>query len=374
MPRLFVVACALAGCGGTAPTPPAAPTSTADHALAAPPRASFEVVPAELGDAGVLERIRHRTRVRHVGETSLRPQKRPPTPGVEVTADANYVLPVINETEAQIQVVVEDDHVRLALWVDRIDTWSTVIGAVQLSERDGHADQLTGVWLEPGATIASHDLVDKRREIEVVDPALEIRGWVPAAFVGHVWLADRGDVPRLVLEETPWQPPEDHRVHGRVALGALIRSAPAAKAPVIAKTTEEVFATIGRAYDGFTEIELHRPQLRVHGYVDAHHVDHALEAPLGHGSGRGHGFGISHSDRIEVPAGTCLFDEANGEVVGVQIEPSIRLGQLRGPVVGWAMVYVENPFSIAAQLYVRAMRDDPNDPHWEPCTEPVHHR
>src|SRR5258705_13025916 len=101
MPRLFVVACALAGCGGAPPPTPNA-ANHVDIAIAAPPRASFEVVPAELADPGVLDRIRHRTRVRHVGETSLRPQKRPPpAPPTRESADANYVLPVINESEAQ---------------------------------------------------------------------------------------------------------------------------------------------------------------------------------------------------------------------------------------------------------------------------------
>jgi hypothetical protein len=75
---------------------------------------------------------------------------------------------------------------------------------------------------------------------------------------------------------------------------------------------------------------------------------------------------MSHADRIDLVPGTCLFDAIGGEVVGVQLRPSTRLGQLRTDGAAWSIVYVGTVWSTVT-LYIRNTSDDPKQPRWESC-------
>ncbi|MDQ3365921.1 MAG: hypothetical protein M3680_10890 [Myxococcota bacterium] len=346
------------------------------------PRASFDVVAAELGDPGVLDRIRHRVRLRRITNAS-------PRPGVPMDVviarqhdpqDVDRILPVLGESTSQIRVVIEDDDARLALWVDRADTWQTVLVPIQLADSQGRAAVGSGAWLTAGAAIdvaadVPGDRRDRRR-VQLRDDAITVAGTVPAAVVGNVWLADDDDPEPPQLARTSiesFRPPVDDRPLTRFAPHTAIRAAPRADAPVIAvvESAELVGSLISR--ETWAEVEVIRRHARIRGHVLATElVATTGDLQLG-GTGSGSGFGMSHSHRVEVPTGTCLFEQPEGEVIGVQLAPSTRHGERKSAREGWSKVYVDTGWAVAA-LYLRATGEDPPRPAWESCTKGPHHR
>jgi hypothetical protein len=335
----------------------------------------FAIVPAELADPGVLDRIRHRTRLRRFGTAWIKLEAEPIQNAAAERDLFELVLPVIDERHGRIRVVSEDDDARLAVWIDRDDTWSSLAVPIQLADRDGHAAARVGVWLTLGAPVEITQRGTKRDAIQVHDDAVRIEGWVPVDALTHVWLAARDD-----------RSSTDHKRHGSryatdpaqpgrpatIATQTSIRSAPDAEAPVLATITgEDLRVGIVGGSGAFREIELVRRHARIHGFVARGALTEVPESLFGHGSGTGSGFGMSHADRIEVPAGTCLFDAIEGEVTGVQLQHSIRLGRSHTDKPEWSLVYVGNAWATAA-LYVRNTSEDPKQPSWESCTQPAH--
>jgi hypothetical protein len=377
MRRFLAVACELAAIAGCRHTLPASdsPGPLVDVVAPTPPRASFEVVPAELGDAGVLERIRHRVRLKRFGRanTTLAGDDEPRLSRSH-TGDAFSVLPVIGEQRGKIRVVIEDDHARYALWVDRDDTWRTITVPTRLANRDGRAIRDAGVDVRPGIPIDVGARVGNLRAVTVRDDQLAIDGWAPTGLLGNIWLVTKGDrTPTDLRQDTAydWAPPRDANTHGRIALGAVVRAGPSVTAPTIATVTADaILANVGAKRGSFMEIDLFRPYLHVHGFVEARLVTVPAEPIWGHGSGTGHGFGMSHADRIEVTAGACLFDGVDGDVVGVMLETSTHLGERNVDEAGWSLVYVDNPWAVVS-LYVRDTGGDPKQPVWESCTAHV---
>ena len=114
------------GCGGSLPSTPAAErvADLVPQVAASPAHAAFSIVPADLGDDAALARIRHRVRVRWLARAS-------PTHGAPMDVviahpqpeETDAIMPVIGESATEIRVVVEDDHARLALWIDRLATF-----------------------------------------------------------------------------------------------------------------------------------------------------------------------------------------------------------------------------------------------------------
>ena len=98
----------LAACGGAQPI--AIPSAVATQEVVAPrlPRADFAVVPAELADADVLDRIPHRVRIRKFGNAWMREDEPEPARTRHEGSDVDYVLPVLGETHTKIRVAFED--------------------------------------------------------------------------------------------------------------------------------------------------------------------------------------------------------------------------------------------------------------------------
>src|SRR5688572_359014 len=111
--RWPVLVGALCACGSN--LPPTSPPEFVAQIAPEPPHGSFSVVPAELGDDGAIERIRHRVRVRWLHRASpIHGQPSEPVIARSHSgADIDRILPVIGESSTEIRVVVEDDDARL---------------------------------------------------------------------------------------------------------------------------------------------------------------------------------------------------------------------------------------------------------------------
>jgi len=343
--------------------------------IAAPvlPRAEFTVVPAELADPGILDRIPHRTRLRWFGSFWLRAED--VAPQVQRTGDDNeYVLPVIGETRTRIRVAFEDDDARMAMWIARDDTWSIAALPIELSDAAGIARRDAGVFVVRGAPLTLGEKTGERRAVQVRDELLELRGYVPDAVIAHVWITGAGDQP-ITFETTRshhWLPDADLHTRVKLLLGTKLRIAPDGKSLVIATiTSPDVTAVIANNLGEYRQIEIVRPYARVLGFVSASEVTYTADELSTHGTGTGHGFGMSHADRINVPAGTCLFDRVDGEVIGVQSKPSTRLGRRGRDADKWSQIHIGTSWTTAS-VFIRDQSDDPQQPRWESCIQTSH--
>ena len=346
------LACAVAACGQTVPTPSttaAAETAARERESLALPRAAFAVVPAELGDAHVLDRIPHRAMVKRWSVAWLIENGAPVGDAARTELDGERrIVPVIGERGKKIRIVVDDDQARYAAWIARDDAWSTVLVPLAISE---------GVTVEPGIALERTD-----RRVVVVDDMIAAEGTAEPRAIGEVWIAPKSTVPRV---------PD---VLVRLPRGAQLRARADEASPVIATVTahELVVGKLGTS-GAFTEVEAQRPYLRAKGFVPTANVLGTTDDFVTRGTGGGHGFGMSHAVRHEVPAGTCLFERVEGDVIGVTLQAQTRLGGRLGED-GWAMVYIDSPWHVTSMYMKNLATDPPEPPRWDSCTEPAHRR
>lgn len=371
----FLAIGALAGCGQGLPARPPRPAGQrlVEQAVLEVPHAPFDVVPAELGDADVLERIRHRVVVQRWGlawPTHDGPPIGTEARGSTPTAD---IVPVIGELGRKIRIVVEDDNARFAIWIARDDAAETALAPLQLSDQHGTT---TTQWIEPGAPLIATEGTGGLRHVELVDDMLALEAWANAKWIGNVWAVAPDDPSPATVNPgtTPaWTPARDGRPLIRIAQGAVLRTRADPRAGILAtiKSAEFVVSVIARG-PAFTEVEASRPFVRIRGFVDNAGILGPTEAFITHGHGSGHGFGMSHAARHEIPAGTCLYDKIQGDVIGVALEAQTRLGGRLEE--DWALVYVDTPWNVAS-MYVKNLGTDPaQPPTWDSCMEPSHRR
>jgi hypothetical protein len=342
---LFVV---VVGCGSAVPS--------AEHAQvpAAKPRASYVVQTGELGDPEIEHKLVHHARLAHHGRVWVNLDA-PPTHPTSTPDEAHEIVPIVGETRDRVRVVSTDDDARIALWIDRADVAPTIVAPVEVLDDRGHGgDGVTGVWLEPGADVDVRAPVGELRGITVRDPSFVVTGTVHAASIGSVWV---GRVP----------PPVEHGGAPFLESSAAIFAAPRADARLLAKVGDDMpSVTRLRAANGWTEIEIRRGAMRVRGFAHDRDVVDEQSGLLGHGSGTGHGYGISDTDRFDVAAGACLFDRDGGDVIGVNLKKLVRYGYLRHDAE-WARVFIGTAHwgTISASLH--RVKHDGDAPIWESC-------
>ncbi|MBA3458714.1 MAG: hypothetical protein H0T46_02050 [Deltaproteobacteria bacterium] len=318
-------------------------------------------MPAELGDPQILERISHRVLIRRWGLAWLTRDGAPIGSETTEAEEVAAVIQVLGEHGRKIRIVVEDDKARYAVWVARDDAAETVLVPVALVDQAG---KKMPVEVQPGVTLEAAPTRGGLRAVAIVDPLLSVEGWVNGAAIGHVWIARAGDA-------------SDARDQGpllRLGRGAQLRGAPDPAAPVLAtvKADEFVVGRVG-ASGAYTEVVATRPHVKVRGFIETAKVLGETDDFVSLGSGSGHGFGMSHAVKHEIPAGTCLYAHSEGEVIGVTLEAQTRLGG-RLTDDGWAMIYIDSPWGVSS-MYAKSVGRDPSQPpSWDSCTEPAHRR
>jgi hypothetical protein len=365
---------AIAGCAA-ARTAPKSTHEAADgktpRTLAADqiPQPRFDVVPAELGDANVLSRLRARVVVRRWDVAFFAEngdQIGRPNTSTDSSYDVYDIVPVI-DAGRKIRIVTEDDGARIAVWIARETAQTTVLVPSTIGT------DAIGVQFRPGAPIDLGEKSTRGRNVSFMDREILVRGTLPSERVGYVFVASADDPPPSLgpPESRSWEPPKDSRPRVLLAPKSSILAAPSPTADVLATLfREEVLATRVAEHGAFLEIELHRPFVRVRGFVETERTREAGDR-IPTGQGGGHGFGVSHSVTHVLPAQTCLYDRVNGDVIGTTLAARSRIG---GSVAEhWAMVYVDTVWG-AQKLFIKDLGDDPTTPQWDTCGEEAHRR
>ncbi len=258
---------------------------------------------------------------------------------------------VIDQTPQRVRLVETSDEARLALWVERQSLEPTIDAAAELLDPHGeHGDGTHGIWLAVGTRIVvglpeEHTLL---RTIALPPTELAASGKVYKIEIGEVFTG----------------PPPDAKVTGEdqdVAAQTPIYAAPAATSRLLATTAHGVSARRLGVVDGWAEIELNHAGVRVRGFVNAPAVG-ARRAPARDlVASAGSSFTISETDKITVPAGTCLYDRDDGTVIGVTLATQVRFGYHRTDQP-FSSVYVGTRHWDHARLAIRRAGDS-----WESC-------
>lgn len=365
----FFACLTLAACGGAAVAPPVLEPPQPDPDPA-PLRVGFSIEPHQLGAPDIGKRIRHRVRLARWGRASFAHDGEPIDDRPSEDGDrVDVILPVIEASGTKIQVVVEEDHARLAAWVDARDTWETVLAPTRLATTEaGEPAAAAGVVLEAGAPIELGPR-GPRRLVTVRDDVFAIRGWIDTARIGRVYVVPEGDTRLHHMKRRgtlAWKRPRERRPVVVLAASVPIRLRPMATAPTLAVANASIDVALVAERPGWTEVEVVREYMRIRGFVPSSAL--AKEGDLDRFGtiGTGTGFGISHADRIQLPAFACLYDGIDGVVVGVQLDEHERLGRKKLAQPGWSMVYVNTPWR-HTELFVRDTGSDPTQPVWESC-------
>ena len=275
-----------------------------------------------------------RVHVARMTEVSLTPGGAPSAGGGH-DLDPALELPVVEERAAQVRVLLENDGARMMVWLATADLAWSIARPVRLAGR-GDA----GIWLNTGAPVAVTGR-GRRRVVTYVDRDLEVSGTVGAEQVARVFAASRA------LKSSFGATARDLRV---APGGAILEQGPL---PV------EVLRRRG----AWAEVEYRARYVRVRGWVAA---DQLGEVGFGHfGTGSGSGIGMSHTERVLVPAGACLFDRVGGQVVGVQLVGERRYAARRDG--DWWQVYVSTAWGTVLAWGQSLGDDGAGQPHWERC-------
>lgn len=341
---------ALAGCSSATPLSPT--TNAVPDAARSRPRATYLVQAGELGDKNVLSRIKHHARIERVGMAWLVLGGTPvrDSPG-EDSLDPKPSVAVLGETKQHVRVVDEGDGARVAVWILRSDLAPAITTSTEVLDERGRP---IGVQLDPGVEIAFADSRSRSvRPVAVRDDAVRVDGFVSDGAIGTVWV---GDAPR----------DSSTRATFSLQADAKLLSAPRTDAPMIATTVRNVAARRISERGAWSEIEVARPGIRIHAFVPSSEL--SADAELGWLSGARYGFStwVTHTDSLEVPAGTCLYDREGGEVVGVTIAPKTYSGYKSDE---WDTVYVGSMFG-SHTLHLRDTAVGSAEPQWESCLEP----
>ncbi len=338
-------------CAACGAQPPSSPSTTAASDTSARRRASYLVQPGELGDKDVLSRIHHHARIERVGMawlvlggTAVRD-----TPGEE-SLDPRPIVPVLGETKEHVRVVDESDGARVAVWILRSDLAPAIVEPAELIDERG---QPIGVRLDPGVDIATPGGIQSVRPVAVRDDGVRIVGRVRAQAIGTVWIAP---------------PPGEGVAFTRISLhaGAAVRSAPRADAPAIATLLVDLGAKRLAERGAWSEVEIAHAGIRIHGFVPARELSHELALDSVSGGHYGFSTWVTHTDSLEVPAGTCLYDRDGGDVVGVTIAAKTYSGYKSDE---WDTVYIGSMFgSHTLRLHDTGEGSDLL-PRWESCLE-----
>ena len=284
----------LAACGGS---PPREAPKPANVTRASAHTSRDRIVPGMLGDPGVLERIPERVRL------------------------GSRALPLIGKTSDRLRVVGETDDARIAEWIDASTVAIVATADAQLTDQAGAASHDVGIWVLPGAPLALRQPSRDRQEVHVETTSFAYPdGWLEKRAIGTIYVP--------VREPRPTQ---------SLVLYTPLRAGPSESAAVVADTSAQLGAIVLEQRGAWRRVEVVRDLVRVRGWVPADAVLH--DAPFDDTIDLGSIYTVSHATRIEVPAGTCLYDHADGVIVGVNTKLRSRLGQ--GVEGTWERVFVK---------------------------------
>ena len=200
-----------------------------------------------------------------------------------------------------------------------------MVATTELGDEHGNADPVHGVWLAAGTDVDMLDRAGPLRELVVRDGLLAIRGWVSPGILGDVWTGE------LATAHT------EHAT-SHVAAGGEVREAPSTSARVLATARVDLSVAV-RGVDGdWQDVRAVEGPIRVRGFVPTSSLlaDAGIEGGM---SGGASGYGISDTERLEVPEGACLFDRADGRIIGVNLVQRERYAS--EVETEWPSVYVD---------------------------------
>ena len=225
-------------------------------------------------------------------------------------------LPVVAIGE-RLRVQVETPDARLLLWLDREDLGTWVIDGTHGLARPGGEGRDVGIFIDAPVEVEVVDRSGGFVAIAFQTNDWVVDGvWVPALEVGPYWV-DRGSVETTRVLA-------DVFLRSRAAIldapgGDLLASAVSFSPSDPMDDTAFIWAVVHEERDGHLKIETTAEGVTIIGYVAVQDTSRRVEGGRGGSGGCSFGFGLPGlhgGPTVDLPVGTALFVEPDGELVG----------------------------------------------------------
>lgn len=230
--------------------------------------------------------------------------KRPDSAGLD---RAEYI--VVEDRRDRVRLRVDDDWVRVLVWVQRDQLRPAIIRDVAADGRERAIAPNASLSFAAGASLTVEAGMRGAR-VTVEDEHLTAYGTVPAHAIGDVWhVAPPIDDVVVAGDPTPPSP-------GAVADESDILDAPVAGAQVLAHTGIRYGATFEypSGAPGWHLVTLESDYITVTGFVPG-----SAWLPKASGVMTGNFIEPAGASGIALPAGTCLYARPDGALVGIML-------------------------------------------------------
>lgn len=346
----------MAGCGGAAvqqPEPERASAPEAQDPSSPTPGLPLEPEPAvtplppevaSLVDEASLAQHQRRAWVERSGPIRYRRDGavRPAEAGEPFTA--HWPKVVVDVVEGDVRLVHATEGLRVLVWTRAEDLTHVPVEAVAVRPTRSAAppaDGAPGVRLYPGFRLTGAIARGDVTEFAYTAPPVTFRGFVPNTSLGPVFV--------------PAAPPEREGDMSMLRSNAALRDRPTGR--VVAQFSpqgehvvfEHRVTLLGEARTGQQLVSYRGAagpdeHFEVLGWASIRDLSIEPGSGFGRGFGSGSGFGSGRSLRVALPAGTPIFDEAGGSVIGVVFDESIVPAD-RAPEGGFAFD-ISSPWGI----------------------------
>ncbi|MEZ4438730.1 MAG: hypothetical protein R3B72_06555 [Polyangiaceae bacterium] len=365
LPRLLGLAAALLSCGSPSPEVPARPAAgppIAASALPAPfeaPIASSSTAapalpPRPAALAFLSDGLEAPRRVKIPGNSPGRAKRGGETLGLSWPGKDLIELPVVEEAEDAVRVLVEREEFRVLVWVERALLAQVATESVMLRTAPEADAPGSGVTVHPGCpleTVERRDGAVKVRGDQAIDEGYQMgqvsfEGWIDASALG------------AIHQPRPLEPPSGTHHVLLEPVVFLVSPRETLQSATVGtshdyKVLLDVYGTLtpGAFYQAIT---LQGPTFDVQGHVPRNklfRVPDTRQPPSIMVSFGGSKTRQPEERLLALPAGACLYDDRGGEPVAVLRRPQCLYGESRGE----GAFRVRLPGLIDAAGYARAV-------------------
>jgi hypothetical protein len=230
---------------------------------------------------------------------------------------------VVDVVEGDVRLVHATQGLRVLVWTRAEDLTHVPVEVVAVRPSRtaaAPADDAAGVRLYPGFRLTGAMARGELTEFAYATPPVAFRGFVPNASLGPVFMSAA--------------PPEREGGTSLLRSNAALRDRPTGR--VVAQFSpqgehvvfEHPVTLLGEARSGQQRVSYRGAagpdeHFEVLGWASTRDLRLEPGPGFGRGFGSGSGFGSGRSLRVALPAGTPIFDEAGGSVIGVVFDESI---------------------------------------------------
>jgi hypothetical protein len=247
---------------------------------------------------------------------------------------------VVASEPSRARVVIDTDQYRVLAWIPSLDLHEVALEPIQLSSgAEKVAPPLSAIATQPGVVVGPGIVLERRStkgswvEVTASNGRLRGFGWMPVDRIGRVFKLV--EPPRVDVAGDPWN----------ILPGATLRAkAGGAKVGEVLDAPFDPVVVVSevRRAGKHAQVFYQRGHMAVNGFVDVSKLRPLEPGPdVGWGVGMGPG-AKKPSEALTFSPGTCLYDQPDGEVIGVLRSPlSATVHIETGKLAAWREILLD---------------------------------